>query len=100
MPNDKDVFYTIDVANHDGSISKAPQQLKEQLQNVRIPLWVKVVEVYHLGPVIYFYNETALKLSQAYDIDVPRAREQHTWDEISAWPLIPFILWPKTGSED
>jgi hypothetical protein len=95
VPKDEDVFYRIDFTNQDGSISKAPQQLKEKLQNVRVPLWVKLVKVYHLDPSIYFYNETALQLSQAYDIDVPRERGRNTRAEMLRWVgLSAFINWP------
>jgi hypothetical protein len=94
---DADAFYRIDFTNH-AARSIAPLELKQRLEKATPPSWVKLVEVYRLDPSIYFYNDTALLLSQEYGIDVPRDGAQRmTRADFSAWGGISiFIKWPLT----
>jgi hypothetical protein len=100
VAKDEDIFFRIDFTNQDGTISTAPLRFKERMQKVRVPLWVKTVEVYRLDssihPCTYFYDDTAIRLSQGYGIELPHDRGQITWKKMLDWEskLLEFIKWP------
>jgi hypothetical protein len=94
----KDVFHML-FADQDVSISSAPQRLKDRLKKDVPPSWVKRVEVYRLPGSLYFYNGTAIELSQEWGIEVPTRLETGTMTrvEVFALPVTAFIKWPRSA---
>jgi hypothetical protein len=94
---DDDVFHRMDFASEEQAVSKAPLQLKQKLEEAAPPSWVERVEVYQNGPSEYFYNGTALLLSQGYGIEVPTKLERAKVTRKQLFATVgitEFIKWP------